>query len=93
MEVALLLNSSMPGTPVVLYTMFDEVFGGSPARTSGIAAIVAKNDAVANWFDPIEALLNTANGSPSKDARSSKRASELHYETGTRAHAPLRVTL
>lgn len=61
-EVALLLNSRMPHTPVVLYTMFDEVFGRSPARTLGISAIVAKTDGVAKLLGRIELLLNAADG-------------------------------
>ena len=56
-EVALLLRSRMPSTPVVLYTMFDEVFGKSPARTLGIAAIVPKSDGVAELLRRIKALL------------------------------------
>jgi DNA-binding NarL/FixJ family response regulator len=56
-EVALLLRSQLPTTPVVLYTMFDEVFGKSPARTLGIDAIVPKSDGVATLLGRIEALL------------------------------------
>ena len=59
-EVALLLHTSMPGTPVVLYTMFDEIFGTSPARTLGVAAIVAKSDGVTKLLARIEALLKMA---------------------------------
>ena len=59
-EVALLLNTIMPGTPVILYTMFDEVFGQSPARALGIAAIVAKSDGVSKLLGRIEVLLNAA---------------------------------
>jgi len=56
-EVALLLRSRMPNTPVVLYTMFDDAFGKSPTRTLGIAAIVPKSDGVATLLGRIEALL------------------------------------
>ena len=38
-EVASLLRSRMPNTPVVLYTMFDDVLGKPLAATLGIAAI------------------------------------------------------
>ena len=58
-EVALVLSRSMPHTPVVLFTMFDEVFGRSPVRTLGISAVVAKSDGVAKLLGRIEALLNT----------------------------------
>jgi len=61
-EVALVLSRSMPHTPVVLFTMFDEAFGKSPVRTLGISAIVAKSEGVANLLGRIEALLNVADG-------------------------------
>jgi two-component system, OmpR family, response regulator len=61
-EVALLLSSRMPHTPVVLYTMFDEVFGRSPVQTLGISAIVAKSDGVAKLLGHIQTLLNAADG-------------------------------
>ncbi len=57
-EVALRLRDLLPSTPVVLYTMFDEVFGKSPVRTLGIAAIVRKSDGVGALLGWIEALLN-----------------------------------
>jgi DNA-binding NarL/FixJ family response regulator len=55
-EVALLVRDLLPGTPVVLYTMFDEVFGRSSVKTLGIAAIVPKSDGVATLLGRIEAL-------------------------------------
>jgi DNA-binding NarL/FixJ family response regulator len=61
-EVALLLSSTMPRTPVVLYTMFDEVFGASPTRNLGVTAIVAKSDGVAKLLARIEALLKSSEG-------------------------------
>jgi DNA-binding NarL/FixJ family response regulator len=60
-EVALLLRRQLPATPVVLYTMFDEVFGKSPARTLGIDAIVPKSDGVATLLCRIQALLEKHN--------------------------------
>jgi DNA-binding NarL/FixJ family response regulator len=75
-EVALLLNRRMPRTPVVLYTMFDEVFGGSPANTLGISAIVAKSDGVAKLLGRIEALLNASEVSPSNGAEFGKGAND-----------------
>jgi DNA-binding NarL/FixJ family response regulator len=59
-EVALQLHNSMPSTPVVLYTMFDEIFGTSTARTLGLSAIVAKSDGVTKLLARIEGLLNVA---------------------------------
>jgi DNA-binding NarL/FixJ family response regulator len=63
-EVALLLSSRTPHTPVVLYTMFDEIFGPSPARTLGVTAIVAKSEGVAKLLARIEALLKTTDSIP-----------------------------
>ena len=63
-EVALLLSGWEPRIPVVLYTMFDEIFGASPARTLGVAAIVSKSDGVTKLLARIEALLNSADGLP-----------------------------
>jgi two-component system, OmpR family, response regulator len=60
-EVALLLRSTMPHTPVVLYTMFDEAFGKSSTTSLGIAAIVPKSDGVAKLLGRIEALLDAEN--------------------------------
>jgi len=57
-EVALLLRDRLPRTLVVLYTMFAEVFGNSPVKTLGIAAIVPKSDGVATLLSRIECLLN-----------------------------------
>jgi DNA-binding NarL/FixJ family response regulator len=57
-EVALLLRDRLPSTPVVLYTMFEEVFGNSPVKTLGIAAIVPKSDGVATLLGRIEGLLD-----------------------------------
>jgi two-component system, NarL family, nitrate/nitrite response regulator NarL len=66
-EVALLLSSRMPHTPVVLYTMFDEVFGRSPVQTLGISAIVAKSDGVAKLLGHIQTLLSGADGMPEQE--------------------------
>jgi DNA-binding NarL/FixJ family response regulator len=57
-EVALRLRDLLPSTPVVLYTMFDEVFGKSPVGNLGIAAIVRKSDGVGALLDWIEALFD-----------------------------------
>ena len=56
-EVASLLRARMPATPVVVYTMFDDVLGKPLAATLGIAAIVSKSDGLAKLVARIEALL------------------------------------
>ena len=59
-EVASLLRSRMPNTPVVLYTMFDDVLGKPLAATLGIAAIVSKSDGLAKLLARIKALLESS---------------------------------
>ena len=56
-EVASLLRVRMPVTPVVVYTMFDDVLGKPLTATLGIAAIVSKSDGLAKLLARIEALL------------------------------------
>jgi DNA-binding NarL/FixJ family response regulator len=76
-EVALMLSSRKPRTPVILYTMFDEVFGRSSARTLGIAAIVAKSDGVIKLLYRIEDLLNTPEGLSKQEHWSWKSANRF----------------
>jgi DNA-binding NarL/FixJ family response regulator len=59
-EVASLIRSRMPNTPVVLYTMFDDVLGKPLAATLGIAAIVSKSDGLAKLLARIKALLESS---------------------------------
>jgi CheY-like chemotaxis protein len=59
-EVASLIRSRMPNTPVVVYTTFDDVLGKPLAATLGIAAIVSKSDGLAKLLARIEALLESS---------------------------------
>jgi CheY-like chemotaxis protein len=56
-EVASLIRARMPATPVVVYTMFDDVLGKPLAATLGIAAIVSKSDGLTKLLARIDALL------------------------------------
>jgi len=56
-EVASLIRARMPATPVVVYTMFDDVLGKPLASTLGIAAIVSKSDGLTKLLARIDALL------------------------------------
>lgn len=56
-EVAARLNISMPQTPVVIFTMYDDLLGKPLAKILGIAAVVPKSDGVGNLLGRIEALL------------------------------------
>jgi len=57
LEVAALLHSKMPRTPVVIYTMYGDLVRESLAKILGIAALVAKSDGVGTLLGRIEALL------------------------------------
>jgi DNA-binding NarL/FixJ family response regulator len=57
-EVAARLNISMPKTPVVIFTMFDDLLGKPLAKMLGVAAVVPKSDGVGNLLGRIEALLD-----------------------------------
>jgi CheY-like chemotaxis protein len=59
-EVASLIRSRMPNTPVVVYTMFDDVLGKPLAATLGIAAIVSKSEGLTKLLARIEALLESS---------------------------------
>jgi two-component system, NarL family, nitrate/nitrite response regulator NarL len=59
-EVASLIRSRMPNTPVVVYTMFDDVLGKPLAASLGIAAIVSKSDGLSKLVARIEALLESS---------------------------------
>jgi DNA-binding NarL/FixJ family response regulator len=56
-EVASLIRARMPATPVVVYTMFDDVLGKPLAATLGIAAIVSKSDGLNKLLARVDALL------------------------------------
>jgi DNA-binding NarL/FixJ family response regulator len=59
-EVASLIRSRTPNTPVVVYTMFDDVLGKPLAASLGIAAIVSKSDGLSKLLARIEALLESS---------------------------------
>lgn len=56
-EVAALLHSRMPRTPVVIYTMHGDLVRESLAKILGIAALVPKSDGVGKLLGRIQALL------------------------------------
>jgi DNA-binding NarL/FixJ family response regulator len=56
-EVASLIRARMPATPVVVYTMFDDVLGKPLAATLGIAAIVSKSDGLNKLLARVDSLL------------------------------------
>jgi DNA-binding NarL/FixJ family response regulator len=58
-EVASLIRNRMPNTPVVVYTMFEDVLGKPLAASLGIAAIVSKSDGLSKLVARIEALLES----------------------------------
>lgn len=56
-EVAARLNISMPKTPIVVFTMFDNLLSKSLSKILGVAAVVPRTDGVGNLLGRIEALL------------------------------------
>jgi len=56
-EVAALLHARMPRTPVVIYTMYDDLVREPLAKILGIAALIPKSDGVAKLLGRIRALL------------------------------------
>src|ERR1700730_3886093 len=57
-EVAARLQITMPKTPVVIFTMFEDLLGKPLSKMLGIAAVVPKSDGVGNLLGRIEALLD-----------------------------------
>ena len=57
-EVAARLNVSMPKTPIVIFTLFDNLLGKRLAEILGVAAVVHKSDGVGSLLGRIEALLD-----------------------------------
>ena len=58
-EVAALLRSRTPRTPVVIYTMYGDIIRESLAKILGIAALVPKSDGVAKLLSRIQALIDS----------------------------------
>ena len=57
-EVAARLNVSMPNTPVVVFTMYEDKLGAPLAKILGIAAVVPKSDGVGKLLGRVQALLD-----------------------------------
>ena len=56
-EAASQLKNKVPGTPVVIYTMLEDVLGKSLAATLGVRAVVSKADGLTKLLANIEAIL------------------------------------
>jgi DNA-binding NarL/FixJ family response regulator len=56
-EAASQLKNKVPGIPVVIYTMLEDVLGKSLAATLGVKAVVSKADGLAKLLACIEAIL------------------------------------
>jgi len=59
-EVASLIRSRMPNTPVVVYTCLTMFLAKPLAASLGIAAIVSKSDGLSKLLARIEALLESS---------------------------------
>src|ERR1700724_1666506 len=58
LEVASRLNVRMPNTPVIIFTMYEDLLRKPLAKILGIAAVVPKSDGVGSLLGRIEALLD-----------------------------------
>jgi two-component system, OmpR family, alkaline phosphatase synthesis response regulator PhoP len=58
LEVASRLNVRMPNTPVIIFTMYEDLLRKPLAKILGIAAVVPKSDGVGKLLGRIEALLD-----------------------------------
>ena len=56
-EAASQLKNKVPGIPVVIYTMLEDLLGKSLAATLGVRAVVSKADGLAKLLASIEAIL------------------------------------
>jgi DNA-binding NarL/FixJ family response regulator len=56
-EAASQFKNKVPGIPVVIYTMLEDVLGKSLAATLGVRAVVSKADGLAKLLASIEAIL------------------------------------
>jgi DNA-binding NarL/FixJ family response regulator len=56
-EVASVLGRSMPGLPIVLYTMYNELLGSSLATAVGARAVVSKADGFSKLLQCVQGLL------------------------------------
>jgi DNA-binding NarL/FixJ family response regulator len=74
-EVASVLAGSMPGMPIVLYTMYSELLGLSLASAVGAKAVISKADGINKLIECVQNLLE-----PKAEA----------LEKGSAAAAPLR---
>ncbi len=68
-EVAARLQITTPNTPVVVFTMFEELLGKSLAKILGIAAVVPKSDGVGKLLGRIEALLDAQDALANSSSR------------------------
>jgi DNA-binding NarL/FixJ family response regulator len=68
-EVAALLHSRMPHTPVVIYTMYGDLVRESLTKILGIAALVPKSDGVAELLGRIKALLEAQDALANSSSR------------------------
>jgi DNA-binding NarL/FixJ family response regulator len=56
-EVASVLNGSMPQMPVVLYTMYNDLLGLSLATAVGARAVISKADGISKLLECLQNLL------------------------------------
>jgi DNA-binding NarL/FixJ family response regulator len=56
-EVASILSTTLPGVPIVLLTLYQNVLGSALASAVGVAAILDKTDGMAKLVECVRSLL------------------------------------
>jgi len=64
LQVAAALKRKLPETKIILFTLFDDLFGDSVAAASGVYAVVSKEEGLAPLLAIIQELLTKLDASP-----------------------------
>jgi DNA-binding NarL/FixJ family response regulator len=59
-EAASVLNQTMPGTPIVLLTLYQNVLGNALASAVGVKAIIDKTDGMEKLVSCVRSLLDSS---------------------------------
>ena len=57
-EAASVLKAVMPEVPIILFTMYNDVLGHSPAAALGVSAVLSKPDGMSGLVECIQGLLS-----------------------------------
>jgi NarL family two-component system response regulator LiaR len=80
-EAASVLAGSMPGLPIVLYTMYNELLGLSLASAVGAKAVISKADGINKLIECVQNLLEPKAEAIDKSAPSAARPTKPSLPT------------